>query len=553
MYLAWLYPFIRRIPSTPRKYVFDVISVSQRSSPWTCNSSESRDKISPPVQAPFSCTTYVATNAFTKVFESVEAKYWVPWLSFDVQQAPWIRATCIKTALNSSFCTVIADSKSRWPHGKKHISAVSIPSPVSRFPCSWDSFDRIGGGPDTFKTPVVLSPDGINSWNSPAIFHSLCDMDVTYFPFDVQKCKLKFGSWTLSTAELIMEVENYTTNPSENYLKNGEWELIRADFSKKIVQYAVGAYQDLTLTIEISRNYYTYFINLVIPCALISAMIFLSFLLPPECGERISLGITVLLAMTVFQQLTQQLFPSFDIPLLGQYYIATSVEIGLALVATTMVLNFKFRRATKMSGWLRRLLLVHLAWLVGLKETIDKTCPEMKGKAPRHDKRGQVHLEKKRKAAQQLQDVLNGCRRRTDAASYDVSIETDETVEQNGHCGRFDARTFTPREGNVDCANSAEAPGTLGGNELEPSDDELAVRQWEWNMAANVLDRFLLALSVIVGVGTFFSIFLQAPRVRSFFTWRVRRDRAGGGAGEMDRSAAPHPPSPLVLGNLVHS
>ena len=52
---------------TPRKYVFDVTSIDQHSSSWTCKLSESRDKISPRVQAPFfRCTTYVATNAFNE-------------------------------------------------------------------------------------------------------------------------------------------------------------------------------------------------------------------------------------------------------------------------------------------------------------------------------------------------------------------------------------------------------------------------------------------------------------------------------------------------------
>ena len=372
----------------------------------------------------------------------------------------------------------------------------------------------MGGGKDTFKTQVIVYSNGVNVWNSPAIFHSLCNMDVTYFPFDVQKCQLKFGSWTLSTAELIMEVENATANPSGNYLKNGEWELIRADFSKTIVQYAVGAYQDLTLTIEISRNYYTYFINLVIPCALISTMIFLNFLLPPECGERISLGITVLLAMTVFQQLTQQLFPSFDIPLLGQYYMATSVEIGLALVATTIVLNFKFRRATKMSGWLRRFLLVHLAWLVGLKETIDKTFPEMKGNAPCHDN---CNVQADVLPLQGLGDILHAFHH--DIHSYDASIKADQALEQNR------GSTLHPSQQHRENGNANREGDTVEfagvSNRDEPNDnDDLVLRQDEWKMAANVLDRFFLGLSIITGVATFFSIFLQAPPVRRLFTWR---------------------------------
>ena len=29
-----------------------------------------------------------------------------------------------------------------------------------------------------------------------AIYHSSCEMDVEYFPFDEQTCVMKFGSWT---------------------------------------------------------------------------------------------------------------------------------------------------------------------------------------------------------------------------------------------------------------------------------------------------------------------------------------------------------------------
>ena len=33
-------------------------------------------------------------------------------------------------------------------------------------------------------------------WPVPTKLQSTCKVDVTYFPFDEQKCKLKFGSWT---------------------------------------------------------------------------------------------------------------------------------------------------------------------------------------------------------------------------------------------------------------------------------------------------------------------------------------------------------------------
>ena len=109
---------------TPREYVFDVTSIGQRSSPWAWKLSESRDTFHLECKLYFpSAQRMLRQTHLTNVSESIEAKYWVSWQGLDVERG-WIRA--IKTALNSLFCAVIADSKSRWPPGKKkRISVVS--------------------------------------------------------------------------------------------------------------------------------------------------------------------------------------------------------------------------------------------------------------------------------------------------------------------------------------------------------------------------------------------------------------------------------------------
>ena len=48
----------------------------------------------------------------------------------------------------------------------------------------------------TLATKATLYHEGRVEWKPPAIYHSSCEMDVEYFPFDEQTCVMKFGSWT---------------------------------------------------------------------------------------------------------------------------------------------------------------------------------------------------------------------------------------------------------------------------------------------------------------------------------------------------------------------
>jgi nicotinic acetylcholine receptor len=49
-------------------------------------------------------------------------------------------------------------------------------------------------------------------------------------------------------------------------------------------------YIDITFIVHIRRRTLFYGFNLIIPCVLISSMALLTFLLPSESGEKISLG-----------------------------------------------------------------------------------------------------------------------------------------------------------------------------------------------------------------------------------------------------------------------
>ena len=63
-----------------------------------------------------------------------------------------------------------------------------------------------------------------------------------------------------------------------------------------------------------------YFTNLIIPCLLISSMAVLGFTLPPDSGEKLSLGVTIMLAITIFSSIVGDMLPVTDTtPLIGLY------------------------------------------------------------------------------------------------------------------------------------------------------------------------------------------------------------------------------------------
>jgi hypothetical protein len=55
----------------------------------------------------------------------------------------------------------------------------------------------------SLATKATLYNNGLVEWKPPAIYHSSCEMDVEYFPFDEQTCVMKFGSWTYDGFQVI--------------------------------------------------------------------------------------------------------------------------------------------------------------------------------------------------------------------------------------------------------------------------------------------------------------------------------------------------------------
>uniref|UniRef100_A0A8C5HTL0 Neuronal acetylcholine receptor subunit alpha-7 n=1 Tax=Gouania willdenowi TaxID=441366 RepID=A0A8C5HTL0_GOUWI len=234
----------------------------------------------------------------------------------------------------------------------------------------------------TYHTNIVVKSSGICYYLLPGIFKSTCHIDVRWFPFDTQRCELKFGSWSYDgwSIDLKMVEADIT-----NYIANGEWDLVEVPGQRNERSYECCAepYPDITYTVVMRRRTLYYGLNLLIPCVLISTLALLVFLLPADSGEKISLGITVLLSLTVFMLLVADIMPatSDSVPLIAQYFATTMVIVGLSVIATVLVLQYHHHdpNGSQMPKWTRVILLNWCAWFLRMKrpgeDRVRPACP----------------------------------------------------------------------------------------------------------------------------------------------------------------------------------
>lgn len=92
------------------------------------------------------------------------------------------------------------------------------------------------GGLEKFKTKIAISHDGKHMWFAPAIFRSMCEIDIMYFPFDEQHCDLRFGSWAYDITSLDMFIDYKNTGLfKEIYERNTEWQMLSMETKREEV------------------------------------------------------------------------------------------------------------------------------------------------------------------------------------------------------------------------------------------------------------------------------------------------------------------------------
>uniref|UniRef100_H3BZQ4 Uncharacterized protein n=1 Tax=Tetraodon nigroviridis TaxID=99883 RepID=H3BZQ4_TETNG len=367
-----------------------------------------------------------------------------------------------------------------------------------------DKFDA------TFKSNVLVNSSGFCEYLPPGIFTSTCNVDVRWFPFDIQRCELKFGSWTFDGWLLDLQMKEADVS---GYVHNGEWDLLEVPGGRHEVFYdgSVEPYPDVTFVVTLRRRTLFYALNLLIPCVLLSSMTLLVFLLPANSGEKISLGITVLLSLTVFMLMVAEIMPatSDSVPLIGQYFASTMVIVGMSVVATVIVLQFHHHNPDngQMPRWVHLLLLQWIPWFLRMKRPGETDDPNAPHTAPANLGQLSQTLSRLCHQSQLNGQVLHmGFR-----ATTELELpQRSSAVGNGGVCDEDGGEGLTQSNTVKRQLQALLAEVQFLVERVKEQDRQLSLAE-QWQFAASVLDRlFLVGFSVFNVICTI-AILMAAP------------------------------------------
>lgn len=186
-----------------------------------------------------------------------------------------------------------------------------------------------------------------------------CNVDISRYPFDHQKCAIKIGSLYFSDREVLLKIVDTRHNSSSAnaFVSNDEWELL-GKFNDEIrMSYDGIKFTVLNFEFDLKRRVSFYVNNIIIPLFLLTCLNLSCYFIPYNSG-KLSTSMEVFLAFALF------LYTIFDtVPVSSRHDFILGMFVTLQLIfsAFTVILNailsylFQLNSEIPMSSPFRRL------------------------------------------------------------------------------------------------------------------------------------------------------------------------------------------------------
>ncbi|CAG0896102.1 unnamed protein product [Darwinula stevensoni] len=275
---------------------------------------------------------------------SIDSDFNYNWLKKELLNAETksnilaIQDQCIRTRnYEKHILKLDVEDRCRCCHGPPETfqSEYIMAELVARCSASTNYAERL------LTTNAIVNSTGEVTLLTGAIFRSTCDVDVTYFPFDIQNCTMPFGSWSqdmtkvtcslpfrpmlslklrIEVIRILMESDHNKTLELMSYIQNEEFTLESYEATKSLEPdpCCPNPFSAVTYAILIKRRTSFFVVSYVLPMVVINI---LAFLMPSESGEKVTLGISAMLTAIVFLMTIRDVLPpSENMPLIGTMF-----------------------------------------------------------------------------------------------------------------------------------------------------------------------------------------------------------------------------------------
>lgn len=187
---------------------------------------------------------------------------------------------------------------------------------------------------------AIVSHSGDIIWSRPGIIVSTCDFDLQYFPYDIQTCSFKFGSWVYPKSSINLSIYSVQIDFS-NYMENEGWRITNSTYELEVKKYACcpEEYPAVIFNVTLLRKSGYYDINIVVPTFATATLMVISMLIPWNSGERISFAATVMLSIIVFLLILSDNLPKTDTKPLLSIMLVGLMFFSLGVVFFTVLIT----------------------------------------------------------------------------------------------------------------------------------------------------------------------------------------------------------------------
>lgn len=234
---------------------------------------------------------------------------------------------------------------------------------------------------DQFQNKLAINYNGKVLWELRATFVIKCHYNIYDFPFDVQSCTFKYGSWSYEKGKLDINPRSRFT--VENGALHYGWTVLNTSSLILERKFTTNVYENIHFSVTFKRRAICHTLTVILPPLIVGTLVLLTFLLPAASGGRLTFSVTLLLSMIFYMVSTSRLVPRDDatIPLIYKFFIATLIEIFFVHVFLILNSQHYYKKAydPPMPRWMSRYVLNRLSFWLGVRtkcKHIDPMTPE---------------------------------------------------------------------------------------------------------------------------------------------------------------------------------